>query len=51
MISTMEQMPNLRTKVFNQVGEIADRWQNQKGMEGMRAGQVTRKNLAEHRKM
>lgn len=42
----MEKMPSLRTKVFNQLGQMADVWNEQKGNEGIMAGNYTRLQLA-----
>lgn len=41
-MSHMENMPRLRAKVFGQVGEIAEMWQEQKGVDGIKAGMRTR---------
>jgi len=46
----LEKMPSLRAKIFNQVGEIADSYNRQKGHEGIIAGQQTRLALTQQRK-
>lgn len=43
-------MPGLRAKVFNQVGSMAQQWNDMKGQEGMEAGERTRANLVRRRK-
>ena len=49
-LSHMEKMPALRAKVFNQLGQMANVWNEQKGQEGIVAGQDTRYKLAQKRK-
>ena len=46
----MERMPGLRAKVFNQLGQMTTHWNEQKGQEGVQAGQETRYKLAMKRK-
>ena len=41
----MEKYPGLRTKVFNKVGTMATFWNEQRGQEGVDAGQKTRNHL------
>ena len=49
-LKNLEQMPKLRQKVFEQLGQANQQWADQKGQEGMIAGLVTRKRLVERRK-
>ena len=46
----LEKMPGLRAKVYNQVGTMAQQWNDQKGLEGMEAGEKTRMKLVRKKK-
>ena len=46
----MEKIPSLRSKVFTQLGTLTSQWNEQKGQEGIIAGQNTRVQLAKKRK-
>ena len=46
----MEKMPGLRAKVFNQIGQMANEYNEQKGQQGIEAGLKTRFQLSIKRK-
>ena len=50
VLDQLERMPGLRAKVFKDVGQMATKFNEQKGMEGIIAGQQTRIALAQKRK-
>ncbi len=41
-LNHMENLPGLRAKVFNQIGQMATVYDNEKGADGILAGQATR---------
>ena len=49
-LDQMEKIPSLRSKVFTQLGTLTSQWNEQKGQEGIIAGQNTRIQLAKKRK-
>lgn len=49
-LNHMEKLPGLRAKVFNQLGQVASMFNEQKGEEGVLAGANTRHHLALQRK-
>lgn len=49
-LKNLEQMPKLRQKVFEKLGQVNQQWADQKGQEGMIAGMMTRKRLVERRR-
>ena len=49
-LDQLEKMPGLRAKVFKDVGQMAAKYNEQKGFEGIVAGQHTRVALAHKRK-
>lgn len=49
-LEQLEKMPGLRAKVFKDVGQMATKYNEEKGYEGIIAGQQTRVALAHRRK-
>ena len=50
VLGHLEKMPGLRAKVFNQLGQVATVYNEQRGHEGIMAGQDTRNQLARKRR-